>query len=71
MNTKATFVAGCVLLLLASTGQAQLGNRTVVKFNLSGVVIQSYTAQVEPAGGHGYAHRPLLRRAGTGAGCSF
>ncbi len=26
---------------------AQLGNRTVVKFNLSGVIIQSYTAQYE------------------------
>ena len=35
------------VLVWATPAKAQLGNRTVVKFNLSGVVIQSYTAQYE------------------------
>lgn len=48
MNPKLSF-SPVVLVLLGGLfpAQAQLGNRTVVKFNLSGVVIQSYTAQYE------------------------
>lgn len=34
-------------LVLTQPVYAQLGNRTVVKFNLSGIVLQSYTAQYE------------------------
>lgn len=35
------------LLLWAATTQAQLVNRTLVKFNVSGVVVNHYTAQYE------------------------
>ncbi|GAB3943230.1 hypothetical protein GCM10028805_09130 [Spirosoma harenae] len=38
---------GSVFLLGQGQADAQVANRTVVKFNLSGVIIQSYTAQVE------------------------
>lgn len=48
MNIKTTIVLVGALILCVSPLRAQvLTNRTVVKFNLSGVVIQSYTAQVE------------------------
>ncbi len=48
MNAKTTIALLSVLTLPFSPGWAQvLTNRTVVKFNLSGVAIQSYTAQVE------------------------
>lgn len=48
MKTTLTPLLLCLLLLSLSTSRAQvLTNRTVVKFNLSGIVIRSYTAQYE------------------------
>jgi len=45
---KAIFILLCSsLCLVQHTSNAQLGTKTLVKFNLSGVVIKSYTLQYE------------------------
>jgi hypothetical protein len=47
MNTKTSFSFLICFLALSSIGRAQLLNRTVVKFNVSGAFFKSYTAQYE------------------------